>query len=290
MLMDAGYATINAWVTFGVVLFGLVSFGLRVFHGKPDFLDSTQHKATTWGFGFWLCWWLSMACVYTVAQHKGNDLVPLLLWLLDLGDLALIGFAIAYLGGDEKLKVRRFAPLAILFAILSIFYGVIACVTGGKITTLAMVYVIAPSVALAIGANIVAGWAFLVRWGYTATLLFLVAVIYAVCQGPAYHILFVVRTHASGTNGANAVNSPEQVFYVLALGKLFIAAMSSMLFLSTVPNAPNMKSESYWPTWQQAVPLRPAFRRAIVKWIAAVAALMSPLLAEPFRDWIGRQF
>lgn len=284
--MELSFAEINILVTFCVVALGLCCFVLRFIHGKPDFLDSGRHKATAWAFGFWLCWWLSMAAAYTVAQEKGLADAAMLLFLLDVGDLALIGFAIAYLGGNSKLTMRRFAPLLLFAIALSIFYVLVGLAISTSSPTLLMMFAVAPSVALAIVANLVAAWAFLVRWGYTAFPLFILSGLYSIAQAPAYFILFVVRMHAEGAVQEYMIVHTDTVFYFLAFGKAVVAAMSLVLFLSTTLDKPDMTRESYWPTWQQAIPLRPVFTRLYVKAIGGAFALLFTLMIKPFRQWL----
>ncbi|HKV41810.1 MAG TPA: hypothetical protein VJX67_21580 [Blastocatellia bacterium] len=96
------FAAVNFYVTLSIFAVGLIC--LLVLWG----FYSPARPSTQYGFSCWLIWWLSLVIGYWLINSAVPWKQPLVLWVLDVGSLALIAFSVIYCRGDEA--VRRKPP------------------------------------------------------------------------------------------------------------------------------------------------------------------------------------
>jgi len=285
-----------------VLVAGAIIFLVYHFWNRPRVLSLRTRPSTGWASILLLLWWLSLAYAYFSHQRLADGKVvhaASALLGMNLGDLCLLGAAIAYCSGDEEFRGRRFAPLPVTLALLILYYLLFGILWhGDTLSFLGSIWLFSPSVVIANVAVFAIGWAFLVRWGVTALPFLLIAVMYAVAQYPAYLHAFALKSHSLLTGSHESLASSGQVFYYLAIGKLFFVLFPAIfLFGPRDGEPPSTARAKSWPSFE-VVPLPPAARKLVIAIVSTVAgaflvALIHAAFLEPagaFWAWLKSLF
>lgn len=288
-------ALLNILICAFALISGVIIFFTAYLIDYPDNLDFNKTPSTSYGFLFWLMWWISLLIAYFLLPEPLTSLHPITLSILDFGDLCLLGFVICYCSGDADFSWKRLSLLLITLMILILYYTIMyGALRGGYLQAnpLFAVWLFSPSAVLANVALLMLGWAFLVRWGLKALPLFFVTSAYAWAQLPAYIAAFVVlpseyKGQFASVQGFNII---QTVFPYLALGKIVLAFYPLTLFLSPEGSRPDTKKAKYWPSKEQ-FNLHPNIRR-ILLWV--LTTLVSLSLGAIIKDhlvtfarWLG---
>jgi hypothetical protein len=256
-------ASVNLAVTIIILLASLGS--LFIFWTKY----SLRRPSTFYAFCCWCTWWLSLMVAYLlIVRFPGTQ--SLVLATLDVGSLALLGFAIVYCHGDEAftgeglaVSLKAVVPvvLSITFLALVAYYILLWLLTNWS-PVLASIWRFSPSAVLSNVGLVMFGWVMFVRWGMKALLLFLGTLAYALAQTPGYIELFLLIPQG----WMQGVGTPGPLFYGLAAGKVFIAAYSLVLFLSPIEHSPDTKKAKYWPKPVESFYFHPRVRKVLL-WV-----------------------
>lgn len=122
--MDPLISNLNFVIPLLMITAGVSFFGLRRLTGWPAFLDGEKHPATVVTFTLWISWWLTIGVAYFMLKSYGMKSHTTVLFVLDVGDLCLIGSVITYLGGNrtyKEIKDRLVFPL-IAVVVFMAFY------------------------------------------------------------------------------------------------------------------------------------------------------------------------
>jgi len=288
-------ANVNSIIPVVAVCVGSLLYCVYVIFHKPAFLSITAHKATAWGFTFWLMWWPTLIISYYLIPEYSTDQFPFVLWVLNVGDLCLLAFVIIYTGGDDNFRWRRLAPLVIALLVFSLHYCLhfMLVIRGGHASPFWSLVLISPSAVLANVAMFAMGWAFLVRWGLGGLLFFIISALYSIVQVPAYVNAFFIKPHFSLVFD-HLHSELNSVFYILAGVKVFLLAFPLSYFFSTREGNPVMKEQRYWPALDaiegEAPPeINPRIKSALLWMLPTVgAAILTAIIAalfEPVRQW-----
>lgn len=231
-----------------------------------------------------------MAIAYFMFKRGADQAYPILLLVLDLGDLALLGFVMAYCSGNKAFKTKRLILLPTIFVTILVFYGLNSFIFGERPTTFSLI-LISESAILASVATIMSGWAFLVRWGsLSAIVFFFITLGYSILQVPAYlHVFFfqptVVRLLMQNTELTKfeEILKLEQmidlndVFLFLAGLKLLLAVFPIAFFLSTDGNTPkNFQEPKYFPHFEPGE--KSSVHPKITKYLLKPFTVIGPVL------------
>lgn len=273
-----------------VLISGVVVFFTAYLIKYPDFIDFKKKPSTSYGFLLWLIWWATLLTVYFMLPGAGIRQHPIILGILDVGDLALLGFVICYCSGDKDFSWKRLSLLPLSLTILILFYAMMyTSVTPSPLFSL---WLVSPSAVLANVAIIMFGWAFLVRWELKALPLFCFTTIYALTQLPAYTAAFVVmpEQYYAQFCSVESFKKINAVFPYLALGKVILAFYPFVLFLSPDGFHPDFSQPKYWPS-NEKIPLHPNIRRALLWVLTTIVSLFIGAITRDkiisFVKWLG---
>lgn len=283
-------AHLNQIVTILVLGCGVFMFFLHQITGRIDILDYKEHRSSALGFLLWLMWWASFLVVYFILPNHTKEVTPLILTILDIGDLSLLGFVICYCNGEEGFSWKRLGILPITLLFLILFYSITYPFFQRDPVRLSL-WVLSPSVVLANVAIIMFGWSFFVRWEMIGLPLFLVSCVYALAQLPAYMaaFLFIPTSDADPTPviAAQKFLKIGDVFSFLAVGKFLLAAYPVILFLSPKNNRPNLTIAKYWPN-NERITIHPNIRRALLWGVTTISAgMLGALSTEIIKRFIN---
>jgi hypothetical protein len=203
-----------------------------------------------------------------------------------MASLFTITAAFAYSRGRGFRAVVATVSMIIL-AILVTVDEIILLTWGQAQNILITTLELAPDVVIGSVAGVSLGWVFFVRWGGLAGWLFLLVTVgYALLQLPA-NIWFSLR-HFLSTTDARTL---EQVFALLAGGKVLVIFGVLLLLCSSSRRTVNIDQPKHWP--EHAVPL-PAWGSIspLVGWVPAlITAVIVAIFTDPLKcvvmDWIG---
>jgi hypothetical protein len=263
--ISSTFTLLNLIISIIVVLLGIIciiSYGLT--KRRPHFLSVKDSASTAWGFVLWIVGWVSVFFAYSLLKQDHISSIFLLL-ILALGDLSFLSFAIAFCSGDKRLKKSRLGFFPAAFFILIFLLYVLSLFVN---ETLTMIMCVSAAAVLATISTLMMGWAFFVRWRFSALSYFIVSALYSILQVPAYmHTFFlqpkvafvlnqVLKDHETFLLNSSIKNQLELlnqnlnfngIFLYLFLGKIMLALCPFIFFLSTKPNNPDMTEESFWP-------------------------------------------
>jgi hypothetical protein len=235
--LPGNLATANLTISIGVVFVVFSLWAVR----RLWKLEAFNHPQEVSALLLWTIWWICLIVVYILVQRFKQDGATLgfVLLFLDIGSVSGLAFVIAYYKGHQ-FKWGQLEPILILLFFLAAWDILSAAFLPGAAYRM---LVIAPSAIMANVFIVGIGWIFLVRWGLTALPFFVLTILYAVLQLPAYFELFVVIPF----NIQGSFAGPWQVFFLLAVGKLMYACSFFAMFFSPFPNRPDMTSAQYEP-------------------------------------------
>ena len=193
----------------------------------------------------------------------------------------MICFSILYCEG-LKANLSKVTPILCAAGLLGLWD---VLTVGTNLDPVLQIWLVAPSVVLTNFWIILIGWAFVVRWGITAIPYFVITVIYAICQPPAYLAAFVF---ASDMNVSDTVRQTfdglKYVFLLLAIGKVSYALMFFVMFLCKDPShSPDFTQPRYMPP-AKGIPLHPKIKKIFVAAITTVFAAMVAAIAKMFLE------
>jgi len=268
-------ATVLVSLVGGLVLWIMARF--RVIEAD-HLVDYRKEKASSFAYLFWLTWWASMFAAYRFVPTLAVDNQAYVLFILDIGDVMLLGFALCYCMGNETFRWSRLSPLPLILLGLVLYYLFVKGYVwgdGSKPQPLMSLWLAAPSAVLANIALVAFGWSMFVRWGATAFPLLIIAVLYALAQVPAYVAAFVVAPFRDDKNQFQGLTltSLMNVFRYLALAKFLISCYCFLLFANPRAHRPEMCAASYWPP-EKLVSVHRYARRALLWGLTTVGAII----------------
>lgn len=219
---------LNLWISMVILVIGF--FFLFDQRGPRKALGPACMK---WAFSIWLAYWALAVIVYFLFQYYRDSPDWLKLFALDFRSVLLIAFSVVYMLGDDLLPTENGRKnLQLVFKLAQMIFGILAVCfifalggerLGARQEMIPATIQVAPSVLLSGIANLLMGWAFMVRYGsLTALVLLFLTFFYALAQLPAY---------LSGTVLAKA-HGIDVVFFFLAWMKVVIAALCFAFFAS----------------------------------------------------------
>lgn len=244
------------------------------FFGTPEIIDIKKHPSTGVSFLLWACVWLNTALVYhflsgkifSISGHYGIILI-----FLNIGNMAILGSAIAYARGARLNLKKDFTWLIGLLVFLMLWNLVSQRFAVGF---LGMTITIAPSVILSAISLMFFGWVFFVRWGgFIGSMYFLCVALYAMLQLPAYISTFL--------NPYVAANQDAGIIFSLLAGMKIPLIVGFMVFVlnSSLPDV-KVSEERIMPS----TPVRlPAPMSKALYWFlgvlitAALTAMTNPI-------------
>lgn len=230
-----------------------------------------------WAFTLWSGWWLSLVLIYLFLDRPVN------LWLLlaasDLGNLMVLGAAVAYCRADA-FRIIDLIPLFLLIFLDPTFETATALLLPGAA---GRVIAIAPSAIFSTVAMISIGWAVLVRCGWKSAPFFCMMCVYAVLQLPAFIYSFAFNqdlwpplydpTDPKYKDFIKIVpeifGNLHYVFYVLAFMKIIIAISFIGYFVSPSHDSQALTKQLGWPA-PGSIPMHQTYAKTL-RWGAGLA-------------------
>ena len=248
-----------------VVLVSLLVAGVKVAsseEGKVDLLSPKKHPGTAWAIRLWAIWWASILLTYL-----GLSALPYgaVLLLLDIGNLATIGTAIAYCFGNEfdLCYLKSLSYVLFFEAVWHISLPTLLNSPQGRLV------VISPSVALSTLSGVSLGWAVVVRCGWRAWPFLMLTALYSVAQLPAYIDRIVLSEEVADSTLRGYFPKLSVVMVLLGLGKVLKVCMFLGYYYSPDQRPSLFAVKRFLPSAAQGVGMHPKMAR-FFRWVIGI--------------------